>query len=117
MVIRIFNILRAGNFYMDKDGYLVNGDGKYLVGSAANVITTQTPILTFKLEDPSATDVGDDKYAGLWIVIVISLNTDYWLKRTGMINICIPHVVLEPIIQNLSVQYWMPIEFLKKRHQ
>jgi len=55
---------RAGNFYMDKDGYLVNGDGKYLVGSAANVITTQTPILTFKLEDPSATDVGDDKYAG-----------------------------------------------------
>lgn len=23
---------RAGNFYMDKNGYLVNGDGKYLVG-------------------------------------------------------------------------------------
>ena len=28
------NILytRAGNFYMDSNGYLVNGDGKYLVG-------------------------------------------------------------------------------------
>jgi len=31
------NILytRAGNFYMDSNGYLVNADGKYLVGSAA----------------------------------------------------------------------------------
>lgn len=39
-------------------------------------------------------------------VIVISLNTIVG-ETTGMINICIPHVVLEPIIQNLSVQYWM----------
>ena len=23
---------RAGNFYMDNEGYLVNSDGKYLVG-------------------------------------------------------------------------------------
>lgn len=27
---------RAGNFYMDKDGYLVNSDGFFLVGFAAN---------------------------------------------------------------------------------
>ncbi|MFF5993320.1 flagellar basal body rod protein FlgG [Lysinibacillus sp. KU-BSD001] len=26
---------RAGNFYMDKNGYLVNGDGYYLVGASA----------------------------------------------------------------------------------
>ncbi|RHW39637.1 flagellar motor switch protein FliM [Lysinibacillus yapensis] len=39
-------------------------------------------------------------------VIVISLNTVIG-ETTGMINICIPHVVLEPIIQNLSVSYWM----------
>ncbi|MFY3793397.1 flagellar motor switch protein FliM [Ureibacillus sp. MALMAid1270] len=39
-------------------------------------------------------------------VIVISLNTIIG-ETTGMINICIPHVVLEPIIHNLSVQYWM----------
>jgi len=39
-------------------------------------------------------------------VIVISLNTIIG-ETTGMINICIPHVVLEPIIQHLSVQYWM----------
>jgi flagellar motor switch protein FliM len=39
-------------------------------------------------------------------VIVISLNTIIG-ETTGMINICIPHVVLEPIIRNLSVQYWM----------
>ncbi|KXH79986.1 flagellar basal body rod protein FlgG [Sporosarcina sp. HYO08] len=28
---------RAGNFYMDQDGYLVNSDGKYLVGYAAEI--------------------------------------------------------------------------------
>lgn len=39
-------------------------------------------------------------------VVVISLNTIIG-ETTGMINICIPHVVLEPIIHNLSVQYWM----------
>ncbi len=39
-------------------------------------------------------------------VVVISLNTIIG-ETTGMINICIPHVVLEPIIRNLSVQYWM----------
>lgn len=27
---------RAGNFYMDRNGYLVNGDGKYLVGVRAD---------------------------------------------------------------------------------
>ncbi|TDQ39656.1 flagellar motor switch protein FliM [Aureibacillus halotolerans] len=39
-------------------------------------------------------------------VIVISLNTTIG-DSTGMINICIPHVVLEPIISKLSVHYWM----------
>ena len=28
---------RAGNFYMDRNGFLVNGEGKYLVGFAADV--------------------------------------------------------------------------------
>lgn len=31
---------RAGNMYMDNNGYLVNGDGKYLVGFSAFVETT-----------------------------------------------------------------------------
>lgn len=39
-------------------------------------------------------------------VVVISLNTIIG-ETTGMINICIPHVVLEPIVPNLSVRYWM----------
>ena len=39
-------------------------------------------------------------------VVVISLNTMIG-ETSGMINICIPHVVLEPIIPKLSVQYWM----------
>jgi flagellar motor switch protein FliM len=39
-------------------------------------------------------------------VVVISLNTMIG-ETSGMINICIPHVVLEPIIPKLSVHYWM----------
>ncbi|WP_066053286.1 flagellar motor switch protein FliM [Robertmurraya korlensis] len=42
-------------------------------------------------------------------VVVISLNTVIG-ETTGMINICIPHVVLEPIIPKLSVHYWMQTE-------
>ncbi|MBO8155229.1 MAG: flagellar motor switch protein FliM [Bacillaceae bacterium] len=39
-------------------------------------------------------------------VVVISLNTTIG-ETSGMINICIPHIVLEPIISKLSVHYWM----------
>ncbi len=45
-------------------------------------------------------------------VVVISLNTQIG-DTSGMINICIPHVVLEPIIPKLSVHYWMQTQ--KKR--
>lgn len=39
-------------------------------------------------------------------VVVVSLNTTIG-ESSGMINICIPHIVLEPIIPKLSVHYWM----------
>src|SRR5690606_26328841 len=39
-------------------------------------------------------------------VVVISLNTQIG-ETSGMINICIPHVFLEPIIPKLSAHYWM----------
>jgi flagellar motor switch protein FliM len=39
-------------------------------------------------------------------VVVISMNTTIG-EASGMINLCIPHVVLEPIIPKLSVHYWM----------
>src|SRR5690625_722586 len=39
-------------------------------------------------------------------VVVVSLNTTIG-NASGMINICIPHIVLEPIIPKLSVHYWM----------
>ncbi|MBD8068290.1 flagellar motor switch protein FliM [Bacillus sp. PS06] len=39
-------------------------------------------------------------------VVVISLNTQIG-DTSGMINICIPHIVLEPIIPKLSAHYWM----------
>ncbi|HET7579071.1 MAG TPA: flagellar motor switch protein FliM [Bacillales bacterium] len=39
-------------------------------------------------------------------VIVISLTTTIG-EVSGMMNICLPHVVLEPVIQKLSIHYWM----------
>ncbi|MFZ3576615.1 flagellar motor switch protein FliM [Virgibacillus sp. DJP39] len=39
-------------------------------------------------------------------VIIVSLNTNIG-ETSGLINICIPHIVLEPIIPKLSVHYWM----------
>ena len=39
-------------------------------------------------------------------VVVISFNIVIG-ESSGMINICIPHIVLEPIEPNLSVRYWM----------
>ncbi|MGM0873676.1 MAG: flagellar motor switch protein FliM [Bacillota bacterium] len=42
-------------------------------------------------------------------VVVISLNIQVG-ETSGMINLCIPHVVLEPIIPKLSVHYWMQSE-------
>ncbi|WLD95162.1 flagellar motor switch protein FliM [Alkalihalobacillus sp. AL-G] len=39
-------------------------------------------------------------------VVVISLTTTVG-ETSGMINICLPHVVLEPIIPKLSVHHWM----------
>lgn len=39
-------------------------------------------------------------------VVVVSLTITIG-ETSGMINICIPHVVLEPIIPKLSMQHWM----------
>ncbi|WP_182199164.1 flagellar motor switch protein FliM [Paraliobacillus salinarum] len=47
-------------------------------------------------------------------VVVVSLDTTIG-ESSGMINICIPHVVLEPIIPKLSVHYWMQTEKNKER--
>lgn len=48
-------------------------------------------------------------------VVVVSLNTTIG-ETSGMINICIPHVVLEPIIPKLSVHYWMQKQQPKERN-
>jgi flagellar motor switch protein FliM len=46
-------------------------------------------------------------------VVVVSFNTAIG-EVSGMINICIPHIVLEPIISRLSVQYWMQTSAKKR---
>lgn len=55
---------RAGNFYMDKNGYLVNGDGKYLVGFANENIAEYDSIddpegWLSNFDDEKAATVGD----------------------------------------------------------
>lgn len=47
-------------------------------------------------------------------VVVISLNTQIG-DASGMINICIPHIVLETIIPRLSAHYWMQTAATKER--
>lgn len=49
-------------------------------------------------------------------VVVISLNTQIG-EVSGVINLCIPHVVLEPIIPKLSVHYWMQSERNEPKQQ
>ena len=51
---------RAGNFYMDNNGYLVNGDGKYLVGYSA---TWDGALTTVGTSYPKADDVKADANA------------------------------------------------------
>src|SRR5690606_7679779 len=47
---------------------------------------------------------------------VISLNTVIG-ETSGMINICIPHLTLEPIISKLSVHYWMETKSSKNTEE
>ena len=49
-------------------------------------------------------------------VIVISLNTMIG-ESSGMMNICIPHILLEPIIFKLSVHYWMENQSHKRNEE
>lgn len=49
-------------------------------------------------------------------VVVVTLSAVIG-ETTGMINICIPHVVLEPIIPKLSVHYWMQTEKQERKPQ
>lgn len=39
-------------------------------------------------------------------VVVISLNTIVG-NTSGLINICLPHIVLEPVMPKLSIKHWM----------
>lgn len=48
-------------------------------------------------------------------VVVISLSTTVG-EASGMMNICLPHVAIEPVIPKLSFHYWMQ-ETKKKRRQ
>lgn len=47
-------------------------------------------------------------------VVVISMNANVG-ETSGMMNICIPYVLLEPIIPKLSAHYWMKSETKERK--
>ncbi len=49
-------------------------------------------------------------------VAVISFNTKIG-EATGMINLCLPHVVLEPVMLKLSAHYWLSQQKRVKSHE
>jgi len=49
-------------------------------------------------------------------VAVISFNTKIG-EATGMINLCLPHVVLEPVMLKLSAHYWLSQQKKVKSHE
>ncbi|MFC5541246.1 flagellar basal body rod protein FlgG [Ureibacillus suwonensis] len=65
---------RAGNFYMDKDGYLVNAEGKYLVGIGPNGVTptTESTNAVYPLANTVTRAVGSNNLdnSGTWTIPV-----------------------------------------------
>lgn len=77
---------RAGNFYMDRNGYLVNGDGKYVVG-VPNDTLYATPAGPDEAPEPSNADA--DK-ADLALGTEDLFDDGGWLEGTGSAPIRIP---------------------------
>jgi len=51
---------RAGNFYMDRNGYLVNGDGKYVVGVANETLYAEVADDAESFADDEKIDLGTE---------------------------------------------------------
>lgn len=77
---------RAGNFYMDRYGYLINGDGKYVVG-VANENLYATPAGPDDEPEPSNADA--DKAAMELGVEDLNVEND-WLATEGIAPMRIP---------------------------
>lgn len=60
---------RAGNFYMDRNGFVVNGDGKYLVG-------VPNPTVYGEVDDEAISNADADKATGAEAVGVDNLYVD-----------------------------------------
>ena len=73
---------RAGNFYMDRNGYLVNGDGKYVVGIPAGNLYADPETV-----DPSNADAEKE---ALGLEITDLYNDGTWIDETEAAPIRIP---------------------------
>lgn len=86
------NILysRAGNFYMDRNGYLVNGDGKYAVGVANDVTAYEL------VDDAAVSNADGDK-------TTISPTTTDNLYVDGAIDATLNPIRIPTTAQSMSI--------------
>lgn len=77
---------RAGNFYMDRYGYLINGDGKYAVG-VANAILYATPAGP---DDEAAASAADADKAAIELGVEDLYEEGAWIEGDGVNPIRIP---------------------------
>ncbi|MBL5767222.1 flagellar motor switch protein FliM [Heyndrickxia sporothermodurans] len=82
---------------------------EYLTEAWVNITEIEPMLVDFEVNPQFLQMVSPNE-----TVVVISMNTVIG-ETSGMINLCIPHVVLEPIIPNLSVHYWMQNNSLKEK--
>lgn len=76
--------------------------GIYCLEEAWSTIAEVEPILEEFEENPQFIQMVSPNET----VVVVSFTANIG-KSSGMINICIPYIILEPIIQKLSDHYWM----------
>ncbi|RLL45325.1 flagellar motor switch protein FliM [Oceanobacillus piezotolerans] len=76
--------------------------GIYCLKEAWSTVTDIDPILEEFEENPQFIQMVSPNET----VVVVSLTTAIG-EASGVMNICIPHVILEPIITKLSAHYWM----------
>ncbi|MEK4711286.1 flagellar basal body rod protein FlgG [Sporosarcina sp. FSL K6-5500] len=79
-----FQYTRAGNYYMDNEGYLVNGEGQFLVGMGAPEFDPKTPY------DPETNNFLAPSDPAIAALLEIDPEADVEVTQDGFLRIVIP---------------------------
>ncbi|WP_156289072.1 flagellar motor switch protein FliM [Oceanobacillus salinisoli] len=86
--------------------------GSYCLTDAWSSVAEINPVLEEFEENPQFIQL----FSPNETVVVVSLTTKIG-ETSGVMNICIPHVILEPIIPKLSEHYWMQTNEKNRDHE